>query len=210
MSRGAALAALAALGVGCHSAAPVVVTVAPAAAPSASAPAVAAAAPWPDARRATSADGSFALEYPAHTFVRPSAKGRSITLSSDVSEPSFMGGGHGELTYSIELTKLDHGPVEELATRMDQVSFHERFPDGTGASFRPEAGFIERAAPNGYVLTGGAEGTGDQLHVFTTKDGTTWRFDCNYCCGMMDKPKMTSSAQLALCDEVLAVFVRQR
>ena len=74
----------------------------------------AAPAPWPDARRATSADGSFALEYPAGTFVRPSAHGASIALSSDVSEPSMAGAGHGAIAYSIELTKLDHGPVEAV------------------------------------------------------------------------------------------------
>jgi hypothetical protein len=199
--------------VACRGREPPTVTVASAPAAPSSAP-QASPAPWPDARRVVAADGSFSLAYPARTFVRADARGATVTLASDVSEPSFSGRPGGDIVYSVALTKLETGVIDELRKQLGPVQFLARFPDGTEGSFRPEPTFIDRETgergARGYVVRRGVEGTGDELHVFTSRNGRVFRFDCNFCCGMMAKPRMTERSQLELCDAALRQFEREQ
>lgn len=164
--------------------------------------------PWPDARRIDSADRSFSLLYPARTFTKTEAKGDAITLFSNVSEPSW-GQAHGpDIVFGIRLAKIHGTPFAEMQKTLSKETMRTIAPDGTEASFKPSEDFVDKYK-NGYVIRMGVEGTGEVIHLFTTKDGSSWRFDCNYCCGMIEHPKMTSDEQFKVCDEVLGAFQRE-
>jgi hypothetical protein len=165
---------------------------------------------WPDEARATSRDGSFALRFPGGTF-KPTSPDRTIVLTSAVSEPPWGAGGGSDIVFHIVLAKLDDVDLRHaIAKVIDPDSFKQAFSrDG---SFKPIDGFLEEKITDGargYTVNMGVEGTGDHIYAFKTKDGAAWRFDCFYCCGLIAKPKMTSSEQTATCDEVLTTFVRE-
>jgi hypothetical protein len=141
-------------------------------------------------------------------FPKASAKDEAVTLWSNVSEPSW-GASHGpDIVFGIRLTKIHATPFAEMQKALGKEAMSTIAPDGTEASFKRSEGFVDKYE-NGYVIRMGIEGTGDVIHLFTTKDGTTWRFDCNYSCGMVGNPKMTADAQWALCDEVLGTFEKE-
>ena len=168
--------------------------------------------PWPDTARVTSADGSFALLYPHGTFPSAKAHGDVVDVASTVSEPG-MGEGDKNHFYGIALTKLRGSLIDALRTAVDADSFHKAFPDAraTEASFHASPGFFERergdGGATGYHISTGVEGVGDEIHVFQTGDGERWRFDCNYCCGLVTPPPTISrDDQVKLCGTVLSAF----
>ncbi len=169
---------------------------------------------WPDEQTVVSRDGTFSLRYPAMTF-KATAPGNSIVLTSEVSEPQWGYGGEGNIVYRITLTKLDDANlVNAVSAFIDPDTRKKTFSDGTEASFKPTEDFVERHegdnGARGYVVELGVEGTGDYVYALKTRDGAPWRFECHYCCGMIEKPVMTRERQLELCAEILARFERDR
>lgn len=162
-----------------------------------------------DMLRIPSADGSFSLAYPPSTFVKAQALGTRIELVSDISEPPFGLGQSGDSVYTLTLTKLGKTPIEQMKTILDASTFQKIFRSGAAASFAPDEGFVDRE-PDGYRVSMGVEGVGDEIHVFTTGDGTTWQLDCNFCCGLVAKPRMTREQQLALCGAIMHAFEQER
>lgn len=213
-ARHAGVMLLSVLVVACHSAEPTHVAVEPLPSTTTASASVAPTtppppSPWPDARRIESADKSFSLLYPAHMFPKAAAKGDAVSLQSNVSEPSWGKSNGGDIVFGIALTKLHVTPFAAMQKTLGKEAMSTIAPNGTEASFKPSEGFVDKYE-NGYVIRMGIEGTGDVVHLFTTKDGTTWRFDCNYCCGMVGNAKMTDEEQFKVCDEVLGAFERER
>ena len=159
--------------------------------------------------RVPSADGSFSLAYPPSTFVKVQAIGPRIELVSDVFEPPFGLGQAEDSVYTLTLTKLTKSPVEQMKTILDASTFQKIFPKGNTSSFTSDEGFVDRE-PDGYRVSMGVEGVGDEIHVFTTRDGSAWQLDCNFCCGLIAKPRMTREDQLALCGAIMRAFQEER
>ena len=170
---------------------------------------------WSDEQTVVSRDGTFSLRYPAMTF-KATAPGNTIVLTSEISEKPWGYGSSEDVVYHVVLTKLtDPNLVGVVRTFIDPDSFKRAFPTQGGANvFKPIDGFLDEHrgenGAHGYVVQMGVEGTGEHLFALTTKDGDAWKFECNYCCGLIEKPKMTAEKQLALCDEILAGFERDR
>ncbi|MGH7285747.1 MAG: hypothetical protein ACRELY_29870 [Polyangiaceae bacterium] len=163
---------------------------------------------WPDAKRVASVDGSFSVSYPSKIFTKTSAKGDTVSLTSDVFEHAGMG--PGTAIFGMRFTKLKISKIAAMKAALDADSFRQAFPHGTEAPFVPIPDFVDAeigaAGARGYRESMGVEGIGDIVRVFSTGDGATWRADCDYCCGMIDKPKMTADAQMALCEDVVHGF----
>ena len=162
---------------------------------------------WADARHAASADGSFSVTYPSKVFTKTSALGDSVALKSDISENDGM---QGTFTFGIKVTKLRGTKAEAMKHALQPETFAQTFSDGTDKSFAPIPDFVDAETgangANGYRIAMGVEGVGDVIRVFTTFDGANWRIDCNYCCGLVPAPKMTSDRQLEICEDVVHAF----
>ena len=118
--------------------------------------------------------------------------------------------GPGTATFGMRLTKLKTSKVAAMKKAIDADSFARAFPKATDASFVPIPDFVDAetgaAGARGYRVTMGVEGIGDILRVFSTGDGAAWQVDCDYCCGLIEKPKMTSDRQMQICEDVVHAF----
>jgi hypothetical protein len=159
--------------------------------------------------RITSADGSFTLQYPPRTFTIAKASGDAVDLTSTISEPAIGMGDGPDVIYAITLAKLREPMLAALAKIVDGDVYRKAFPQGTEASFTPEKGYLDRE-PDGYRVATGVEGVGDEIHLFKTSDGLSWRFDCHFCCGLVANAKMTKDDQISLCADIMHAFARGR
>lgn len=140
--------------------------------------------------------GAFSFDYDPKIFPRLERTNDGITITSLVSE-DYNGVHAFSMSFAFAPSALG-----VLRQYIDPQTAKKIFPDGTIKSFVEEPGFVHRDARGYYVLTMGVEGLGDVIHAIEG-GGRALRVDCNYCCGLTEKPKLTSEQQLAICGAVI-------
>lgn len=143
--------------------------------------------------------GAFSFDYDPKMFPKLERTNDGITITSLVSEDY-----NGVHTFSMSFA-FAPSAFGVLRQYIDPQTAKKIFPDGTMKSFVEEPGFVHRDARGYYVLTMGVEGIGDVIHAIEGGGGggRVLRVDCNYCCGLTEKPKLTSDQQLAICGTVI-------